>query len=54
MIMKYTTRYAALKAAKQMMGWKTRVFAEDANDGSIYYIIQCNGDKYLMNDGFVR
>jgi hypothetical protein len=49
-IQRYKTRYAALKAAKQMVGWKTKVFLEDGE----YYIIQCNGCKYLMSDGFVR
>lgn len=50
MIQRYKTRYAANKAANKMIGWQTRVYLEDGE----YYIIQCNGNKYLMADGFVR
>ena len=32
-----------------MVGWTTKVFAEDE-----YFIIQCNGTKYLMADGFIK
>lgn len=45
---------------KTMIGYKTRIIyshtiAENkGTEHQDYYLIQCNGNKYLYEDGFVR
>lgn len=48
-MMIFKSRCLAQKEASTMIGWKIKIIKH--SDG---FIIQCNGNKYLHTDGFVK
>lgn len=56
----YPTRKAAKEEIKTMRGWSTKIVSvylpddPNANKNGNAFVIQCDGDKYLRDDGYVR
>jgi len=48
-LMYFKTRYQAEKHAKTMVGYSIRIIANYP-----HFIIECNGNRYLYKDGFVK
>lgn len=53
MIEKFLSKKDAKEVANKMIGWKTKVIPIKNKD-EIYFIIQCNKNKYLKTDGFIN
>jgi len=56
----FPTREAAAKFAAMMRGWAIEIVqlylpdAEHADGDGLAWVIQCDGDKFLRRDGYVR
>jgi hypothetical protein len=55
MVQHFPTRESAETAASEMAGWHIRIVQrQDLDRDDVYYVIECNGRRYLHTDGTVH